>query len=799
MSRTLDSFSPLIAELVLGSPRWTVPAIVIGTLLTFMVLWNYAKTGGNRVPGAWFGVTLKLIAIALLAVCLLQPMQRGERPRPRANLLPVLVDTSGSMELKIGRATDSWRDRIESDMSADSPIFASMAQAFETRIYGFDKRLASASEVDDLRRGGTGSRLVENLNELSQRLDGRPVAGVLLMTDGNSPGMPQDADELPEWKHPIYPVIPTQTSGLNDLRITSTTVRQTNFEISPVTLAVQFAIDGSFPGPVIARLTDLAQKSVVEEKTVPLRSNENAFSASFQFRPNDVGLRFYRVDLFRETDRGAFDELDGLKDANSSETTLVNNTRLIAVDRKGGPYRVLYVAGRPNWEFKFLRRAISEDAEVELTGLIRMANKEPKFSFRDKEVSSTNPLFQGLGEDAEETAEQYDEPVMIRIGVKETEELASGFPKVEEELFGFDALILDDIEPEFFSQDQLEMVRRFVASRGGGLLMLGGQEMFRGRSFGDSFLGDLSPVYVAASAAGLPERFSLSLTREGMLQPWMRLRKTADAETKRLRTMPAFDSVNRVGSLKPGAYPLATVSGADGTKQPAIAVQRFGKGKVGAISVGDLWRWSMQPDPQNPDDAAQAWRQITRWLVGDVPRRAELTVNQGPPEDDSMVLRVDAFDEAYLPLENPTVTVNVVRPGGDSITLDAKPIGEIPGAFAVSYYDDQPGQYIATAEVRAEDGELVGTPTAGWTRQIAGREFDTLGINRPLLERIAKQSGGDVIREEDLGLFSRRLKSEKVPVMETWVFPLWHRGWVIALALGCLCGEWGFRRWRGLA
>ena len=126
-------------------------------------------------------------------------------------------------------------------------------------------------------------------------------------------------------------------------------------------------------------------------------------------------------------------------------------------------------------------------------------------------------------------------------------------------------------------------------------------------------------------------------------------------------------------------------------------------------------------------------------------------------------------------------------------------MAEIPGAYSVAYYDDQPGQYTATAEVRAEDGELVGTPTVGWTRQIAGREFDTLGVNRTLLQRIAEQSGGEIIAEEDLNSLSRRLETAKVPVMETWVFPLWHRGWVIALALGCLCGEWGLRRWRGLA
>ena len=40
----------------------------------------------------------------------------------------------------------------------------------------------------------------------------------------------------------------------------------------------------------------------------------------------------------------------------STEQTLANNSRLVVVDQGGGPYRVLYVSGRPNWEFKFLQR-----------------------------------------------------------------------------------------------------------------------------------------------------------------------------------------------------------------------------------------------------------------------------------------------------------------------------------------------------------------------------------------------------------------------------------------------------------
>ena len=74
-----------------------------------------------------------------------------------------------------------------------------------------------------------------------------------------------------------------------------------------------------------------------------------------------------------------------------AEQTLANNSRLVVVDQGGGPYRVLYVSGRPNWEFKFLRRAIDEDKEVELIGLVRIARRQPKFDFRNAAGSIDQP------------------------------------------------------------------------------------------------------------------------------------------------------------------------------------------------------------------------------------------------------------------------------------------------------------------------------------------------------------------------------------------------------------------------
>src|SRR5690606_6858534 len=99
------------------------------------------------------------------------------------------------------------------------------------------------------------------------------------------------------------------------------------------------------------------------------------------------------------------------------EATIANNSRIVMVDRGEGPYRVLYVSGRPNWEFKFLRRALDEDMEIRLTALLRIADREPKFEFRGREGEASNPLFRGFGNQDAEEIERYDQPVLVRLGV----------------------------------------------------------------------------------------------------------------------------------------------------------------------------------------------------------------------------------------------------------------------------------------------------------------------------------------------------------------------------------------------
>ena len=60
-------------------------------------------------------------------------------------------------------------------------------------------------------------------------------------------------------------------------------------------------------------------------------------------------------------------------------------------------------------------------------------------------------------------------------------------------------------------------------------------------------------------------------------------------------------------------------------------------------------------------------------------------------------------------------------------------------------------------------------------------------------------AGYQIEASVELDDFAAGLPNRKMPLMETKLFPVWHRPTVLLLALLCLCGEWGLRRWKGLA
>ena len=790
--------------LTFSSLNWLWPVLACVVVATLVLVWSYRASAG--LPLRWLCLTLKALGIIALGLCLLEPLWLGQRARPGANLFAVLADNSQGLQIHDRNDPHSRGDALRALVDTHaSPWQSALAATFDVRRYVFDTRLQATKDFSELKFDGRATALGSALRTLTGRFQGRPLAGVLLLTDGNATDLPggklPDLTGLP----PVYPVVIGKREPVQDIAVQQVAVSQTSFEDAPVSLQADVVAAGYRGRPIVARLVDRAGKTVQEQRA-DARADGDPLAFRFQLKPEQPGLSFYQVRVSTPAEAAAPDQ----PAPKSEEATLANNSRVFVVDRGQGPFRVLYVSGRPNWEFKFLNRAVAADEQVQLVALIRVAKREPKFDFRGRVGETSNPLFRGFGDQSPDEVQRYDQPVLMRVQVRDETELRAGFPRTPEDLYCYDAVILDDLEAEFFSPDQAQLLQKFVSERGGGLLMLGGMECFYEGKYLRTPIGEMLPVYLDHVDGGpseeAPGPMHFQLAREGWLQPWARLRDNEADERTRLETMPAFEVFNRVRALKPGASVIASVRDEKGAEYPALAVQRFGRGRTGALMVGDVWRWGMK-DPASRVDMERSWRQLVRWLISDVPARVQMSAEPVAADANGAIrVQVRVRDEKFQPVDDARVTIEVepvVFDGtggaaGAAIKLEGEPALSEPGLYQITYVPRQTGGYRAVAAVKNNAGADLGRGETGWSTDLAAEEFRSLVPNVALLEDLARKTGGQIVAADELGKFVGKLPEMHAPIMETWSYPAWHTPVMFAFAIGCLLAEWGLRRWKGM-
>ena len=808
----------LFGSIIVPASPWAWLGVPILAAAVVLLTWSYRRSPESSVVHR-IAFCLRLLGILVLLLCLTEPLWSGRHVKSGANLFMVIADNSSGMNVRDQGMTQSRGEVLRSAFDSDkSAWLGTLANNFQIREYIFDSQLRRTTDFSELLFDGKASVIGGTLQAVAQRYRGRPLAGVLLMTDGNATDMGEQFYDL-SGVPPVYPVVVGADRPQKDISLTNVSVSQTSFEDAPVTIQADVEASGYAGETVTLNLIENSGK-VVEQQTRNISKSDEKHTFRFHVRPDRSGILFYNLNASEQSGRvglgppnrngGAEPHPTSLNAAeedtqDASEATLANNKHTLVVDRGKGPYRILYVTGKPNWEYKFLRRAISEDEQVQLVGLLRVADREPKYEWRGRTGEENNPLYRGFDNKDEEQEEQYDQPVLVRLGTRDETELRDGFPKTAEDLFGYHAIILDDVEAGFFTHDQMDLIRRFVAERGGGFLMLGGAESFREGDFNRTPIGQMLPVYLdrlPQTETGFGTKIYFDLTREGWLQPWARLRDNEQDEQQRLSAMPAFRVLNRLGAAKPGARVVATVGNDSDGQFPALVVQRYGSGRSAALTIGDVWRWGMK-QPEMRDDINKFWRQTLRWLVADVPDRISFRAAQKRDQPNQpVVFQIRVRNKDFEPMDDVSIAIEARDPNGQTVKLATEPVLSETGLFEAVYVPRLDGSYFARAVVTDADGLELGDAETGWTVDLEAREFRSIRTNRPLLERIASQTGGQIVELDALDSFARSLPSLNAPVMDTWIRPLWDLQGILPavflFVLICFVGEWALRRWKGM-
>lgn len=784
----------IAASIILGDRAWLWPAAAAILVAIAIVAAVYARTNwplARRVLAA----SLKIAGLALVSICLTEPLWSGTRIKPGENLFLVLVDNSSSLTIADSAGAPPRGEQIRQLLSPEQigGWRAALEQQFDVRRYTFGTRLETVDGFEQLSFDQPASRWTAAADMLSERFSDRPVAGILLFTDGNFTDQLPSPTELAGLP-PVYPVVWPETSAQLDVALDNLTITHSPFEDAPVTVQANVRIAGNAGTPEIVGQLLREDGTVVQELPATASQPGLPIPLKFEIQPT-APLEFYRVRAALAGQTAQFDD-----PAKSTEAVVANNSRLVAIEHDTTPHRILYVAGRPNWEFKFLRRSVESDPALQVVGLVRIAKKEAKFEFRGRAGERGNALFQGFQADRETDTETYDEPVIVRLGTRDDTELRTGFPETAEELFEYRAIIIDDVEASFFTHDQLSLLEQYVSNRGGSLLMLGGLDSFAHGGYGRTLIEDMLPVYLERGKNLEPRvgEYRWKLTRDGWLQPWARLRRTENEEEQRLTEMPEFRTLTTAANVKPAARTLAEVRDMVGNDHPALVAQQYGAGRVAALLIGDAWRWPLHRQDGQPDDYAKAWRQMLRWLVVDVPPRVDVSVDQSAESATTVRLAARVRDAAFQPVEAADVTFTIKTPAGAEYHLHAEPSLDDLGLYSTDYAPREAGGFRATAVIKDQAGAELSRAETGWTSDPAVDEFRRIAVDRKELNSLATATKGEVVPAADIAAFVDTLPTREAPLMEAWSRPLWHTPWMLLAAIGCFAAEWGLRRLRGL-
>ena len=754
----LFKYRPIVfeeGELAFRPTTATFVASLLVLAAAVVALRTYQQVRANSRPiDRTVLSALRLGILALLVICLFRPVLVLSQVVAQQNFLGVLIDDSRSMQIADRDGTtraDFVRDQFGQGETV-GPLQEALADRFALRMFSFSSSTDRIARADEVGFDGTQTHLGQALDRVHEELAGVPLSGLVVVSDGAD-----NADNpLAESLLPLQAAgVPVFTVGLGreeytrDIQLSRVDTPRSVLKGASLVVDVVVAQTG-YPGQQVSLQVE-DEGRIVADQELTLPDDGEPATARVRFTAADAGPRLFTFRIAAQPD----------------EMVTQNNERHALIVVEDNREKILYFEGEPRWEVKFLQRAVRDDENLQLTVLQRTA--ENKF---------------------------------MRIGpVEDADRLVGGFPRTREELFRFRALVLGSIEANYFTPDQLRMISDFVAERGGGLLMLGGQRSFAEGGYVGTPVEDVLPVVLDESAIDGESNFFMETdvraTRAGGTHPSTQIAETEAASQARWLELPPVTLVNQIQEVKPGATSLLT-SGDESLV--VLAFQRYGAGKALAFPVQDSWMWQMHADiPVDDLTHETLWRRLLRWLVDGVPDQVVADVPKDRVElGETLDLRAEVDDANYEEINTSQVSAWITDPDEELIEVSMDWTADRDGEYAAAFAPQKEGLYQVRMEAYTDD-DLLGSDVAYLRVAPSDSEYYDSTMQASLLQRVAEETGGRFYTDETVDRLVDDIQTVGGGVTVLEERDLWDMPALLLLFLLLLLGEWGYRRARGLA
>ncbi len=727
-------------------------AMAVAAGSAYLAVRTYLAVRGNSQPLDRAALTaIRIAALGVLAFCLLRPVLVLSSVVPQENFLGVLIDDSRSMQIADRDETPRYEFVRQQLAAPDSELRAALADRFALRFFRFSGETDRIAALDELTFGGTRTHLGRALERAHDELSGVPLSGLVVVSDGADNldgGLGESLLPLQAAGVPVFTIGVGREEFERDIQLSR--VATPRRVLRGASLAVELVVTHrGYRGETVAvQIED--EGLIVGTQDVVLPADGEPQTVRMRFTAAEAGPRLFSFRVAPQP----------------GEMVTQNNLRQALIVVEDRSRRILYFEGEPRWEVKFLLRGVADDENLHVTLLQRTA--ENKF---------------------------------FRLGVEGPDELPGGFPTTRADLFKYSGLILGSIEANYFTPDQLRMIADFVNRRGGGLLMLGSHRSFAQGGYAGTPVADVLPVVLDPLAPDAEESFfaevRVATTRAGASHPATQIAETEEASVERWDTLPAVTVVNPITEAKPGATVLLTAQPDD---LVVLAFQRYGAGKSLALPIQDSWMWQMHADVPVEDMTHETfWRRLLRWVVDGVPDQVVARVPQDRVEpDETVTVLADVVDPGFEELNNSTVLAIVTDPAGNITERRMEWTAEKDGEYRTTFAAAGEGFY----EVRVEastDGELLGEDAAYVQVAPSDSEFYDSTMRAPLLRRVAEETGGRFYTADTAAALADDIQYVGSGVTVVEERDLWDMPALLLLLGTLVLGEWGYRRFRGLA
>lgn len=764
----------------IGLPAWAW--LLVLAAAAGVALWAYR---GLEAPRRWRAVlgVLRAALLIWVVVLLLGPRLVLPQEQVERDVLAVLLDRSASMQVQDMRAGDVHaghpmldpgtavtRDRaLRMTLERYPALFGPEGLGREREIawFGFDGGAYPLDPGDLPPAEGESSRLISAIEHVLDRTEGRPLSGIVILGDGRSPE-PMTAGVRRRLAGEAVPVftVPLGAPSLPvDVELVRVDVPRRAFLEDPLPVRAHVNLEGRDVKPEAVQLRLVDEQSGAVLDTAPLEAPGEPVLLEASGR--EAGTVSWRVEAVYEPGSGP------------GELVTDNNHRSVQVEFIDRPVRVLYVAGYPRWEYRYLLNSLRRQSGIESS--VFLASADP-----------------GVGSEG-------DTPMAKLPG-----EAGAWLP--------FDVVILGDIPPAVLGEARAAELRRHVSEHGAGLIWIGGPRHTPAAWDGHP-LAELLPMRRPEAARRVsPSGGPLTVRPTPAARALGVLALESGIPDGWPENLPGLYWVQAVGPLKPAAGVLAEAKREAGTAtgdsaHPLVVRMPMGAGQVFYVATDETWRWRYGRGGLYFD---RFWTQLVQALARSRVRgggeRAALRVSHRQVGiGQRVVLETLVRDPLLLGRALDKVSLEIEDARGDVREITLLPAGPGEGEGGGGDGDGGGGGTSEAAERRFETTWQPARSGAHTLRVVEpalahlGLKFRVM-VTRPdsemgepqadhqRLVALAERTGGAALGPGELEALLERVPNRSRRTAVDLTEPLRHAPLALALLLVLLTLEWALRK-----